>query len=250
MKKLTVIIMLLAMVALFSGCGSNLTSIVDNAASGPEQYADTMGSYYDTMGSLMEDVDDEMIAELISVMGMIEEFFDNAEWDSADSSWSYEYTNGSTSTVVEIDTYGADELKCHWEVSIDDVFEWGGDAYYHPDSDSFKIQFESSGRKFWLEFAASDDGNSYFTQLAYEDIGNADVYLAKIWALNDGSYIIGRVNDQYPLSAANFTDFVYNVSKIYKNAPDTWDGWKTMPYSVWYEFDWDATNGYSGAWND
>ena len=258
MKRVRIFfVIVLASVFMMSCSESTISDLLNNELNGPNEYYEMMDGYWVTIGGSLNSPAQDIYAELISVEGMLDEFFGNAEWDSENSRWVYQYTNDTVVTTVYV-MAGSEsgEFDVEWTVYDGDTLLWDGTGSYHTGSDSLKTVFTTSGRKVWFQFVKSTDDTGYFTYIVYEDLTVPtapevfvpSVFIAKIWAETDLTQLNGRVNIQYPKATPSFETFTAAAEEIYNNPPTSWEAWNTMPLGDFYYFDYVSGVGLSQGW--
>ncbi|HDS02875.1 MAG TPA: hypothetical protein ENN72_04110 [Firmicutes bacterium] len=257
MKKISLTIVMVVMSLFMISCSeTTIRDLLDNELNGPNEYYEMMDGYWVTIGGSLNSPALDLYAELISVAGMLDEFYGNAEWDGENSRWVYQYSNETVVTTVYI-MAGSEsgEFDVEWTVFDGETLLWEGSGSYHTGSKSLKTLFTTSGRKIWLQTVKSTDDTGYFTYIAYEDLTvpfAPEVYapsffIAKIWAKTDLTEIKGRVIDSYPADSP-FETFTAAAVEIYDNPPTDWDSWNTMPSANWYYFNYVSGVGLSQGW--
>jgi len=258
MKKISLAIVMVVMSLFMISCSeTTIRDLLDNELSGPNEYYEMMDGYWITIGGSLNNPALDLYAELISVAGMLDEFYGNAEWDAENSRWVYQYSNETVVTTVYV-MAGSEsgEFDIEWTVYDGDTLLWEGTGSYHTGSDSLKTVFTTSGRKIWFQFVKSTDDTGYFTYIVYEDlivpsapeVYVSPVYIAKIWAKTDLTQMYGRIVNQYPTGTPSFETFTAAADEIYNNPPTDWDSWNTMPSDSWYYFNYVSGIGLSQGW--
>jgi hypothetical protein len=258
MKRLRILfVIVLASFFMMSCSESTISDLLNNELGGPSDYYEMMDGYWVTIGGSLNTPGQDLYAELISVAGMLDEFFGNAEWDAENSRWVYQYSNDTVVTTVYV-MAGSEsgEFDVEWTVYDGTTLLWDGTGSYNTGSDSLKTVFTTSGRKVWFQFVKSTDDTGYFTYIVYEDLTAPiapevyvpSVFIAKIWAKTDLTQMYGRIVDEYPSGTPSFETFTAAANEIYDNPPTSWESWNTMPSASFYYFNYVSGVGLSQGW--